>query len=107
MYVNVVSLRVFLRWSDHRLGVIQVILKAVMLRRRKDHILNGKPILQLPERTVNVVQCEFDPEEYAFYMALESKMSTEVDKLMNAGEAQKNYTHVLVMLLKLRQGTVS
>jgi len=82
---------------------LHVILKAVMLRRRKDHILNGKPILQLPERTVNVVQCEFDPEEYAFYMALESKMSTEVDKLMNAGEAQKNYTHVLVMLLKLRQ----
>jgi SNF2 family DNA or RNA helicase len=76
-----------------------------MLRRRKDHMLNGKPILELPERTVEVVQCEFDPEEYAFYMALESKMSTEVDKLMNAGEAQKNYTNIIVMLLRLRQGT--
>jgi SNF2 family DNA or RNA helicase len=84
----------------------QVILKAIMLRRKKDHILNGKPILQLPDRTVNVVKCDFDPEEYAFYMALESKMSTEVDKLMNAGEAQKNYTNILVMLLRLRQGNI-
>jgi SNF2 family DNA or RNA helicase len=77
-----------------------------MLRRKKDHVLNGKPILQLPERIVEVVQCDFDPEEYSFYMALESKMSTEVDKLMNAGKAQNNYTHVLVMLLRLRQGTL-
>lgn len=69
-------------------------------------MLNGKPILELPERTVKVVQCEFDPEEYAFYMALESKMSTEVDKLMNAGEAQKNYTSIIVMLLRLRQGAL-
>jgi SNF2 family DNA or RNA helicase len=75
-----------------------------MLRRRKDHMLNGKPILQLPERTVNVVQCNFDTEEHAFYMALENKMSTEVDKLMTAGEAQKNYTNIIVMLLRLRQG---
>ncbi|KIM92388.1 hypothetical protein PILCRDRAFT_810445 [Piloderma croceum F 1598] len=82
---------------------LHVILKAIMLRRKKDHVLNGKPILQLPERTVEVVQCDFDPEEYSFYMALESKMSTEVDKLMNAGKAQNNYTHVLVMLLRLRQ----
>ena len=76
-----------------------------MLRRKKDHVLNGKPILQLPKRTVEVVQCDFDPEEYSFYMALENKMSTEVDKLMNAEKAQNNYTHVLVMLLRLRQGT--
>lgn len=76
-----------------------------MLRRRKDDQLNGKAILQLPERTVKIVQCDFDSEEHSFYMALESKLSTEVDKLMNAGEAQKNFHHILVMLLRLRQGT--
>ena len=77
-----------------------------MLRRKKDHQLNGKAILQLPERTVKVVECNFDPEEHSFYMALENKMSTEVDKLMNAGEAQKNFTSILVMLLRLRQGAL-
>lgn len=78
-----------------------------MLRRRKDYILNGKAIIQLPARTVEVVKCDFDPEEHSFYTALEKKMSTEVDKLMNAGEAQKNYTSIIVMLLRLRQGTSS
>ncbi|KAF7982840.1 hypothetical protein HWV62_25802 [Athelia sp. TMB] len=82
---------------------LHVILKAVMLRRRKDHMLNGKLIIQLPERTVEVVQCVFDSEERAFYKSLEQKMSTEVEKLMNAGQAQKNYTNILTMLLRLRQ----
>lgn len=77
-----------------------------MLRRKKDHQLNGKAILHLPERTIKVEACKFDSEEHSFYMALENKMSTEVDKLMNAGQAQKNLTHILVMLLRLRQGTL-
>lgn len=83
---------------------LQVVLKAIMLRRKKDHMLNGKAILELPERTVNIEKCEFDADELSFYKALESKMSTEVDKLMNAGQAQKNYTNIIVMLLRLRQG---
>ena len=69
-------------------------------------MLNGKLIIQLPERTVEVVQCVFDSEERAFYKSLEQKMSTEVEKLMNAGQAQKNYTNILTMLLRLRQGTL-
>lgn len=67
-------------------------------------MLNGKTIIQLPERTVEIVQCVFDPEELSFYQTLENKMSKEVDKLMNAGDAQKNYTNILTMLLRLRQG---
>ena len=67
-------------------------------------MLNRKPILELPEWIVEVMQCEFNPEEYAFYVAPESKMSTEVDKLMNVGEARMNYTNIIVMMLRLRQG---
>lgn len=75
-----------------------------MLRRRKDHMLNGKVIIELPARTVQVVECVFDAEERSFYQSLEQKMSNEVEKLMNAGQAQKNYTNILTMLLRLRQG---
>ncbi|EGO26624.1 hypothetical protein SERLADRAFT_447781 [Serpula lacrymans var. lacrymans S7.9] len=82
---------------------LQVVLKAIMLRRRKDHVLNGKAILQLPARKVEIVACEFDKDEKAFYSALENKMSTELDKLVQADMATKSYTHVLLMLLRLRQ----
>ena len=37
-----------------------------MLRRTKNTILNGKPLLDLPDRIVNSVQCEFDEEERQF-----------------------------------------
>lgn len=75
-----------------------------MLRRRKDHVLNGKPIISLPERNVHIVKCDFDAEEREFYKGLEAKMKNEVDKLVELGAVEKSYTSVLTMLLRLRQG---
>ena len=75
-----------------------------MLRRIKDHILNGKPIITLPARNLSVAQRKFDPDEHAFYKTLSERMSTQLDKLVQANQASKNYTHVLLMLLRLRQG---
>jgi len=75
-----------------------------MHRRIKDHILNGKPIITLPARNLAVVQRKFDPDEHGFYKTLSERITTELDKLIQANEASKNYTHVLLMLLRLRQG---
>ena len=77
-----------------------------MLRRRKDHVLNGKPIISLPQRIVSIVKCEFDQDEKEFYNALEMRMKTEVDKLVELGRVENSYTSVLTMLLRLRQGTL-
>ncbi|KII91481.1 hypothetical protein PLICRDRAFT_51622 [Plicaturopsis crispa FD-325 SS-3] len=82
---------------------LQVVLKSIMLRRQKDHQLNGKPILQLPDRIVEVVPCKFDASEQEFYKALEAKMSGALDKLMQSDQIKNSYTSVLVMLLRLRQ----
>jgi len=76
-----------------------------MLRRRKTDLLNGKPLIVLPGRSVQVVPCEFDDAERQFYTALESKIEEEVAKYMKKGDVMKNYTSVLVLLLRLRQGT--
>jgi SNF2 family DNA or RNA helicase len=84
--------------------IVQVVLKTIMLRRTKNHVLNGKPIITLPARNVSVVQCKFDSDEHTFYKTLSQRMTTELDKLVQANEASKNYTHVLLMLLRLRQG---
>lgn len=77
-----------------------------MLRRQKDQILNGKALIELPKRTVNVVSCDFDPSEKSFYNALESKMESVIEKLMASSKGNSSYMSVLLLLLRLRQGTV-
>jgi hypothetical protein len=42
---------------------------------------DGKPILNLPARLVQVVKCDFDAEERAFYEALEKKTSLTFNKV--------------------------
>ncbi|CAL1709544.1 unnamed protein product [Somion occarium] len=82
---------------------LQVVLQAIMLRRTKTTLLNGKPLLDLPDRIVNVVHCEFDKEERAFYNGVQERVQDRVDKLEAAGQLQKAYTSMLVLLLRLRQ----
>ncbi|EIW80017.1 hypothetical protein CONPUDRAFT_126467 [Coniophora puteana RWD-64-598 SS2] len=82
---------------------LQVVLRSIMLRRRKDQLINGQPILELPERRVGIVPCAFDRAERRFYRELEARMGSELDKLVREGVAERSYTHVLVLLLRLRQ----
>jgi len=74
-----------------------------MLRRRKDDILNGKRLIELPKRTVEIISCPFDTLEQSFYASLETKMNETLEKLMNSDKGNK-YMSVLLLLLRLRQG---
>ncbi|KAL1413004.1 hypothetical protein Q8F55_000753 [Vanrija albida] len=82
---------------------LHIILKSIMLRRTKDATIDGKPILNLPARNVNVVECQFDDDEQAFYDALEHKTNLTMNRYLRSGTAMSNYTSVLSMLLRLRQ----
>jgi SNF2 family DNA or RNA helicase len=75
-----------------------------MLRRTKTQTIGGKPLLSLPGRTVQVIECEFDDDERAFYKALEERTSVTINKFVRRGEVMKNYTSMLLLLLRLRQG---
>ena len=79
-------------------------MKQIMLRRRKDQTLNGKVLIELPERNVNIVSCPFDASERTFYDALANKMESVIEKLMAQSGGKANYTSVLLLLLRLRQG---
>lgn len=76
-----------------------------MLRRKKDSLLNGKPILELPDRVVDIVPCNFDDEEREFYNSIEARVDGTINKIRQMGDVQKNYTSMLVLLLRLRQGS--
>lgn len=84
--------------------IMQVVLKAIMLRRTKNTILNGKPLIQLPDRKVVIIQCMFDDDEREFYSSLENKTTEIFERMAKRDEVMKNLTSVLVLLLRLRQG---
>ncbi|KAF7559828.1 hypothetical protein G7046_g4334 [Stylonectria norvegica] len=82
---------------------LRVLLKAVMLRRKKNSLLDGKPILKLPEKTESIVYAELSTEEHDFYDQLEKKSQVQFSKYLRAGSIGKNYSNILVLLLRLRQ----
>lgn len=45
---------------------------------------DGKPILNLPGRNVDVVECDFSPDERAFYDALEQKTEVAFNKVRSS-----------------------
>lgn len=81
----------------------QALLKAILLRRNKKSEIDGKPILTLPERTTVIRHAIFSEDEDAFYKALETKTQLQVNKYLKAGTFGKNYSNILVLLLRLRQ----
>ncbi|KAK7415200.1 hypothetical protein QQX98_006046 [Neonectria punicea] len=82
---------------------LQALLKAIMLRRKKNSQLDGKPILKLPEKIEEIVYAKFSPDEHDFYSQLEKKSQVQFSKYLRAGSIGKNYSSILVLLLRLRQ----
>ena len=83
--------------------MLQALLKAILLRRTKKSTIDGKPILSLPERTTHEQHSQFSDDERDLYKALESQTQLQFNKYLKAGTVGRNYSNVLVLLLRLRQ----
>ncbi|KAJ1285692.1 hypothetical protein BS78_03G296700 [Paspalum vaginatum] len=82
---------------------LQIVLKTVMLRRTKATMLDGKPIISLPPKTVSLKTVDFTSEERAFYNTLEVESREQFKEYAAAGTVKQNYVNILLMLLRLRQ----
>lgn len=82
---------------------LQVLLKAVLLRRTKYSKIDGRPILQLPPRVSEKIHAVFNADERDLYTALETKSQIQFNKYLKAGTVGRNYSNILVLLLRLRQ----
>ncbi|KAL2262941.1 hypothetical protein VTK26DRAFT_8867 [Humicola hyalothermophila] len=82
---------------------LQAVLKATMLRRMKDSLIDGKPILTLPEKTEHSENVVFSEDERQFYKDLESRTQVQFNKFLRAGTIGRNYSNILTLLLRLRQ----
>lgn len=97
----------------------QAALLPIILRRMKDTLLDGKPLINLPPKTIIMEELELSSEELAIYKAVESRAQIQFNKFLKQNSVLKNYAHskcvlfmgrrallidapVLVMALRLR-----
>lgn len=83
---------------------LRAILLAVMLRRTKDSKVDGKPLIQLPEKTIEQVFVKMEKDEEEEYRSLEKGIQKKAQKLMNTKAL--SYGNFLTLLLRLRQACV-
>ncbi|CAJ2504481.1 Uu.00g118750.m01.CDS01 [Anthostomella pinea] len=88
---------------DESMRALQALLKAIMLRRSKTSQLDGKPIIELPDKIEEAVHVVFSDDEQQYYQDLEKNSRVQFNKYLRQGTVGKHYAHVLVLLLRLRQ----
>lgn len=116
--IKFLRIRPFCEWEEFRdcinkpmkngntkkaLKVAHVLMKAISLRRSKKATIDGRPILNLPERNVHMTHIDFSPDERQHYDFVNQTAQAQFNKYMQAGTVMKNYSSVLVLLLRLRQ----
>ncbi|CAG8882197.1 unnamed protein product [Penicillium salamii] len=82
---------------------LRVLVKSVCLRRTKTSKIDGQLILQLPPKVIEKVHVIFDEKESQVYGQLDTNTQRQINRLLDAGTLGRNYSHVLVLLLRLRQ----
>ncbi|KAF5387410.1 hypothetical protein D9757_007831 [Collybiopsis confluens] len=92
--------------GNNPLGAIhqlQNVLRSFTIRRKKDSKLKGKVLVELPPKTITLQYLEFSVEEREIYNPIENKIQMKFNRFLKAGTVLRNYSHVLAMLLRLRQ----
>ncbi|KJP85905.1 hypothetical protein AK88_04437 [Plasmodium fragile] len=86
------------------LDVVRKISSPILLRRtKKSRTKNGDYIISLPKKNVHLLKLKFSMEEEDFYRAIFYRSKTKFDTYMHDGNVLSHYSHVLQLLLRLRQ----
>lgn len=82
---------------------LQAVLKTLLLRRTKETLLDGQPIISLPPKFIKMKTVNFSTEERTFYTQLEAESRSQFKAYAAAGTVNQNYANILLMILRLRQ----
>lgn len=82
---------------------LQAVITSFLLRRMKNSMLDGKRLIELPDKTISLIKLEFSEEEREIYKMVEARTQANFNRYLRAGTVLKNYSQVLVLLLRLRQ----
>jgi SNF2 family DNA or RNA helicase len=106
--------------ADLAITRLHAVMSIFLLRRQKNTKLDGEPIIKLPPKEIKLVKLEFSKEERDIYDMVEARNQAIFNRYLRAGTVLKyvtfltvplnmlirgcrNYHHVLVLLLRLRQ----
>ncbi|KAI0725557.1 P-loop containing nucleoside triphosphate hydrolase protein [Fomitopsis betulina] len=81
----------------------QEILKPILLRRTKNAQIEGEPILQLPEKHIDLIYLDFSEEERQIYDMFEGRARVMINRYIRENTVFKNNNNILVMILRMRQ----
>ncbi|KAI8919126.1 SNF2 family N-terminal domain-containing protein [Powellomyces hirtus] len=95
----------FANKDSKALNVVQSILEPIVLRRQKSTPSgpDGRPIVELPSKTVEIELLDFTQEERDIYTALWTNSKTQFSAFCAAGSVLSHWAHVFQMLTRLRQ----
>ncbi|KAI1737704.1 hypothetical protein F4680DRAFT_427661 [Xylaria scruposa] len=82
---------------------LHVLLGRILLRRTEKTIVDGEPILSLPELTIHTVEVVFDQDQLDYYRALEERSQLRMNRFLKDGTVLRNYWYILLLILRLRQ----
>ncbi len=90
--------------STKALDVVQVILESVLLRREKRmKDKDGRPIVELPPKTIEVRELEFSPIERRIYDNVYRRAFMQYATLKANGTVTRNFSVIFSVLMRLRQ----
>ncbi|GLC34103.1 hypothetical protein PLESTB_000837700 [Pleodorina starrii] len=82
---------------------LQVLMRTIAMRRTKDLQINGRPLVVLPRKTINMVTVHLTREDRAKYDALELQGRQVIAHALQSQTLLENYMSVLEIILRLRQ----
>eukprot|EP00249_Psilotum_nudum_P023028 c28730_g1_i2 orf=268-2055(+) len=82
---------------------LQALMMTIALRRSKDMRIDGKRLVDLPQKTVSIYNVELSPEDRELYDKVEWEGKQLVRQYVASGTVLQNYATVLQIILRLRQ----
>ncbi|GAA5833205.1 hypothetical protein JCM9279_001454 [Rhodotorula babjevae] len=90
--------------DEARGRALRAVVLSTTLRRTKDMVgVDGKPLVQLPEVLRYQHQVELGKDVRALYDEVAGEITKSVKASIEDGSARPSYTHILCLLLRLRQ----
>ncbi|XP_030072905.1 helicase-like transcription factor [Microcaecilia unicolor] len=82
---------------------LQALVKNITLRRTKTSKVNGKAVLELPERKVFIQHVTLSEDERQIYESVKNESRAVIGRYFNEGTVLTHYADVLALLVRLRQ----
>jgi len=97
----------FTKKDPKSLVVVQTIIESVLLRREKKiKDPDGKPIVSLPPKHIDLAYLELNPKERIIYDMVYENAKSEYIECLGQGTVLKNVTVILAILMRLRQAVL-